>query len=162
MKSTILPALLKFSRLISIPALLSLTTALSLYAQDKDYSGTCRITVLEIVADNSGQGLAQELKDLKKDLEKLNYNTYRLSNTYRVEISKSEQKSFTLVGDHQLSLTSEGMENGMLRLKVKLSPKSSKDKALETILRIPDGGTFLIGGPSCEKGVLILAFTATM
>ena len=124
-------------------------------------SGQCKVTVLEIVAENTGQGLADELKGLKTDLDKLNYSTYRLNDTHEVTISFSESKELTILGDNDLVLTAEGLDDkGMLRLKVKLSPRSAKEKGLETTMRIPDGGTFLIGGPAHGKGVIILAFTA--
>lgn len=155
MKKTILagpPRLLLCCSLIWMA--FSLTA--SLQAQNPS---ECRVTVLEIVAENTGQGLAAELKDLKKDLEKLNYSTYRLSNTYDMNLSFTQARDLKILGECTLVLTAEGVdENGKILLKVKLS--SGKDKGLETLMRIPDGGTFLIGGPAHGKGVIILAFTA--
>lgn len=160
MKTSVLPSPLHFLLCGTLWMALSLVAPLK--AQDSPSgSGDCTVTVLEIVAENTGQGLAEELKSLQKDLERLNYTTYRLNNTHETRITFSQPHNLTLLGDHSLVLTAEGTDdNGMIRLKVKLSPKGSKDKALETLMRIPDGGTFLIGGPSHGKGVLILAFTA--
>ena len=73
---------------------------------------------------------------------------------------KAQTKTLDLLGETRLALTPEGYEEGKIRLKIKLSPSSSRDRALETLLRIPDGGTFIIGGPAYRDGVLILAFTA--
>jgi hypothetical protein len=123
----------------------------------------CQIVVQEILAENTGQGLDDALKSLKKDLEKLNYSTYRLSNTHELNVKFSESGNLTLLGDNKLTLTAEGLdENGKIRLKVKLSPRDSKAKSLDMVLRIPDGGTFLIGGPNYGQGALILAFTAKL
>lgn len=123
----------------------------------------CQIAVREILAENTGQGLDDQLKDLKKDFNKLTYSTYRLTNTYELKLAFSESGDLTILGDNKLTLTAEGLdENGKIRLKVKLSPRDSKAKVLDMIMIIPDGGTFLIGGPNYGQGVLFLAFTAKL
>jgi len=129
-------------------------------AQEESSEAECEITLREIVADNSGAGIDSKLKDIKKDLEKLAYSTYRLEKTFHLILRKAQTKTLDLLGETRLALTPEGYEEGKIRLKIKLSPSSSRDRALETLLRIPDGGTFIIGGPAYRDGVLILAFTA--
>jgi hypothetical protein len=118
------------------------------------------VTVREIVADNSGQGLDSKLGDIGKDLKKLTYTTYRLEKTHDQHLDGNAQSKIVLLGDNVLLLSSEGEDEGKLRLKVKLTPGDSKARSFESTLRIPDGGTFIIGGPAYGDGVLILAFTA--
>ncbi len=118
------------------------------------------VVVRQIVADNSGQGLDPRLEDIGKDLEKLTYTTYRLEQTHNQRLTGSAQSKIMLLGDNVLLLSSEGEEGGKLRLKVRLSPGNRKARSFESTLRIPDGGTFIIGGPAYGDGVLILAFTA--
>ena len=118
------------------------------------------VVVREIVADNSGQGLDSRLKDIGKDLKKLAYTTYRLEQTHSQRLTGNAQNKIVLLGDNVLLLSSAGEEGGKLRLKVKLTPGNSKSRSFESTLRIPDGGTFIIGGPAHGDGVLILAFTA--
>ncbi len=118
------------------------------------------VVVREIVADNSGQGLDSRLKDIGKDLKKLAYTTYRLEQTHNQRLTGNAQSKIALLGDNVLLLSSEGEEGGKLRLKVRLSPGNRKARSFESTLRIPDGGTFIIGGPAYGDGVLILAFTA--
>ncbi|MBN2289974.1 MAG: hypothetical protein JXQ83_11630 [Candidatus Glassbacteria bacterium] len=119
------------------------------------------ITVRQVAADNSGGGVDPELADVKKDLGSLNYNTFRLKKTVKIQCGLAEEKTLELLGDNRLTLQPQGYQDGRIRLKVKLSPADSKDRGMDTVLRIPDGGTFLIGGPSYGEGVLILAFTAS-
>ncbi|MCE5270611.1 hypothetical protein LLH00_04945 [bacterium] len=145
---------------IAVLLMLILAPAAPLTAQEPN---RCRITVLEILADKSGQGLDNELKALKKDLDKLNYTTYRLSNSYQLSTVFSQPSDLTLLGENKLTLTAEGVEdNGKIRLKVKLSPRDSKEKSIEMVTRVADGGMFLLGGPSQGDGVLILAVTVKM
>jgi len=160
MLKTITDSLLRPLLICSALLMLSLASAAPLAAQE---SRRCRITVLEILADKSGQGLDSELKALKKDLDKLNYTTYHLSNSYQLNASFSQPSSLTLLGENKLTLTAEEVEdNGKIRLKVKLAPRDSKEKSIEMVTRVADGGMFLLGGPSHGDGVLILAVSVKM
>ncbi len=120
------------------------------------------ITIHQIAADNSGGGMDAELKDIKKDLERLNYNTFRLEKTDKIKCETGEEKSLELLGENRLVIQPQGFQDNKIRLKVKLGPADSRDRLMDGVLGIPDGGTFLIGGPSYGKGVLILAFTASL
>ncbi len=149
---------------LSVPALLAaallavvLVQTQSLVAQQR---ADMEVVVREIVADNSGQGLDSQLKDIGGDLKKLAYTTYRLEQTHSQRLTGNAQSKIVLLGDNVLLLSSEGEEGGKLRLKVKLTPGNSKSRSFESTLRIPNGGTFIIGGPAHGDGVLILAFTA--
>ncbi|MBW7997220.1 MAG: hypothetical protein FVQ81_11755 [Candidatus Glassbacteria bacterium] len=118
------------------------------------------LTVREIVADNSGQGLDSRLDDIGRDLKKLAYSTFRLEKTHTRKLEGEAQVRLELLGKNILLIDSQGVEEGKIRLKVKLTPGDKKQRSFESTLRIPDGGTFIIGGPAYGDGVLILAFTA--
>lgn len=150
----------KLTQIFFIPAILAFLSLNSALGQSDKTGKGCEITIREIAADNSGKGTDPELKDIKKDLSKLAYSTFRLEQTLQVSLRDGETKTLELPGKNRLELTPEGLEGEKIRLRVKLSPESDKEKALETILRIPDGDTFLIVGPSYKDGVLIVAFTA--
>ncbi len=146
----------------SLPALCAaaLLAVLLAHTQGVAQAMEMEVTVREIVADNSGQGLDSKLKDIGKDLKKLTYTTYRLEQTHNQHLDGNEGSKIMLLGDNVLLLSSEGEEEGKLRLRVKLTPGDRKARSFESTLRIPDGGTFIIGGPAYGDGVLILAFTA--
>ncbi|HUU28350.1 MAG TPA: hypothetical protein VM123_11100 [archaeon] len=127
--------------------------------QNESSNEQCEITLREIVADNSGGEIDPALKDITKDLKKLAYSSYRLEQTSRLTMRKGEKKIQELLGKNRLELTNDGLEEGKVRLKVKLSPDSGKEKSLETTMRVPDGYTFIIAGPAYGGGVLFLAFT---
>ena len=144
---------------------LALLGMLSLYpfpARSQDWQGQCEITIREIVADNSETGVTAELEDLEKDLKKLAYSAYRLEHTYSKTVLKGETRKFDLIGDNHVELTLDGYEEGKIKLKVKISTGESGKRAFESTMRIAEGGTFLIAGPSYMEGVLILAFTAKL
>ena len=158
-----IPPLSSFLPLYLLTAVLCLLLYSQGLAQQDNSSARCAITLREIAAENSRKGIDPKLKDIKKDLSKLSYSTFRLEKTSQVKIKKGETKSFDLAGKNRLELTAENFEEGKIRLKVKLSPVSSNEKALVTTVRTPDGGTFLIGGPSYDGNkVLILALTARL
>jgi len=131
-------------------------------ARSQEWQDQCEITIREIVADNSETGVAQELEDLEKDLKKLSYSAYRLEHTYRQTVRKGETRKFDLMGDNHVAVTLDGYEEGRIRLKLKISAGESGKRAFESTMRIAEGGTFLIAGPSYMEGVLILAFTAKL
>ena len=154
-----------FQRTYASSFILALLGLLFLYpvpARSQDWQDQCEITIREIVADNSESGVAAELEDLEKDLKKLAYSAYRLEHTYRQTVLKGETKKFDLMGDNHVELTLEGYKEGKIRLKVKISTGESGKRAFESTIRIVEGGTFMIAGPSYMEGVLILAFTAKL
>jgi hypothetical protein len=145
-----------------ILALLGLLFLYPVPARSQDWQDQCEITIREIVADNSETGVAAELEDLEKDLKKLAYSAYRLEHTYCRTVLKGETRKFDLMGDNHVELTLDGYEEGKIRLKVKISTGESGKRAFQSTMRIAEGGTFLIAGPSYMEGVLILAFTAKL
>jgi len=145
-----------------VPALLFMLLLFPFPARGQKWQGECGITIREIVADNSETGVAAELEDLEKDLKKLSYSAYRLEHTYRETLRQGETRKFELMGDNHLQLTLEDYEEGKIRLKVKISTGESGKRAFESTMRIAEGGTFLIAGPTYMEGVLILAFTAKL
>jgi hypothetical protein len=118
------------------------------------------VVVREIVADNSGQGLDSRLGDIGKDLKKMSYSTFRLEQTHNHRVQGAHEVKVALLGKNALLIVPSGEEDGKLRFKVKLTPGDKKQRSFESTLRIPDGGTFMIGGPAYGEGVLILALTA--
>ena len=145
-----------------VPALLCILFLYPCSAHSQEWQGACEITIREIVADNSETGVAAELEDLGKDLKKLAYSAYRLEHTYRRTVRQGETRKFDLMGDNHVELTLEDYEEGKIKLKVKISTGESGKRAFQSTMRIAEGGTFLIAGPSYMEGVLILAFTAKL
>ena len=119
------------------------------------------LKVRQIAADNSGSGVDKDLDDIKHDLKKINFNSFSLRKTDNVNLSEKESAKLEVLGDNTLEFVAEGVVDGKLKLNVRIGPKNSKSKNMNTTLRIPDGATFLIGGPAYGEGSLILAFTAS-
>ena len=155
-KSIPLP-LHRLPALLPIAVLTALMYCIPATAQDEL---SLEVVVREIVADNSGQGLDSRLGDIGKDMKKMSYTTFRLEQTHNLRLQGEQEGKVALLGKNQLSIVPAGEEEGKVRLKVKLTPGDKKQRSFESTLRIPDGGTFIIGGPAYGDGVLILALTA--
>src|SRR3989339_745946 len=95
-----------FLSLLAVPGGLFYSPA---FAQQE---GPCEITVREIVAENTGRGLASGVKDLEKELGKLPYPPFRIEQTFRCSGRKGESNSFDLLGKNRLVLTAESFEEG--------------------------------------------------
>jgi len=115
------------------------------------------ITVRQIAADNSGGGIDSGLGDVRKDLQRINYDTFRLKKTGKIKCATGKEKKLELLGGNRLAVRPLSLDGEMIRFELKLSGK----KTMDTVFRLREGGTFIIVGPSFEKGVLILAFTAS-
>ena len=155
------PSPLPLSRLF--PILVPVVLAAALFCRPAAAKDDQKLEVIvrEIVANDSDQGLDSRLGDIGRDLKKMAYTTYRLEQTHNNLLEGNQESKVTLLGKNELLLVSEGEEEGKVRLRVKFSPSDKKQRSFfESTLRIPNGGTFIIGGPAYGDGVLILALTA--
>ena len=119
------------------------------------------LKVRQIAADNSGSGVDKNLDDIKHDLKKINFNSFSLKKTDNVDLGENETVKLEVLGNNTLEFVCGRRCRRKLKLNVRIGPNNSKSKAMNTTLRIPDGATFLIGGPAYGEGSLILAFTAS-
>ncbi|MEA2064172.1 MAG: hypothetical protein U9P14_10770, partial [Gemmatimonadota bacterium] len=111
--------------------------------------------------DNSGRGTDSRLKDVKADLEQLKYDTFRLAEENKIECAVGQEIKIDLLGKNRLLVQHQGSKGDRIRLAIRLSPAKPSERAVDTVMLVRDGGTFLIGGPAFGKGVLILALTAS-
>lgn len=113
--------------------------------------------IRQIEADNSGQGIDSGLDDIKKDLQRISYDTFRLRENKDVECRLKEEKKLELLGGNRLKLCPLGFDGNKIRFEFKFSGK----KTWDTTLLLQNGGTFIFVGPSYGGGVLILALTSS-
>jgi hypothetical protein len=113
--------------------------------------------IRQIEADNSGRGIDSGLDDIKKDLQRISYDTFRLNENKNVKCRLKEDIKLELLGENRLELRPLGFDGEKIRFEFKFSGK----KTWNTTLLLQNGGTFIFVGPSYGDGVLILALTSS-
>lgn len=111
-----------------------------------------------ILATNQAECLDSQLAKLKQQLEVVKYRCYRL---IREESKKGPWDSntvFEIPGGRSLVVMPYEFRNARVSLKVRLL--EGEKPIVDTTVRFPNKGNFLLGGPAHEGGVLILSISA--
>ena len=111
-----------------------------------------------ILATNQADCLDSQLSKMKQQLEVIKYRCYRL---IREESKKSTWQNnavFEIPGGRSLLVTPQELRNNRISLKVRLL--EGEKPIVDTTVRFPNRGNFLLGGPAHEGGVLILSISA--
>lgn len=127
----------------------------SLYAQ-----ATAALRVQVIYAANEPGGVDGRLGNLAAELQRtFRYSKYELLDSPQGSPALNESWQATLPGDRRLEITPTAMQGGQYSLTVRVL-SSSGQAVVNTRVRLRSGATVLVGGPSHQKGVLIIAITA--
>lgn len=117
-----------------------------------------QIKIGTILATNQAECLDSQLAKVKQQLEVVKYRCYRLM---REEAQKGGWQSntlFEIAGGRSLHVTPLECRNNRVSLKVRLL--EGEKPIVDTTVRFPNKGNFLLGGPAHEGGVLILSISA--
>lgn len=131
------------------------TPSASLYAQ-----ATVSLRVQVIYAANESGGVDGRLGSLAGELQKtFRYSMYRLLDAPQGSAALKQAWSAALPGDRRLEIVPTAIQAGQYSLTVRVI-SSSGQALVNTTVRLRSGATVLVGGPSHQKGVLIIAVTA--
>jgi len=111
-----------------------------------------------IMATNQADCLDSQLAKMKQQLEVVKYRCYRL---IREESHKGPWQGntvFEIPGGRSLVVMPYEFRNNRISLKVRLL--EGEKPIVDTTVRFPNKGNFLLGGPAHEGGVLILSISA--
>ena len=147
-----------FSCLTLVCSLVALLGPLqsTLYGQ-----GTVSIRVQIIYADNEPGGVDSRLGGLAAELQKtFRYLKYELLDSPQGSAVLNQRWRTNLPGDRQLEITPTAIQGGQYSLTVRVL-SSTGQAMVNTGVRLRSGATVLVGGPSYQKGVLIIAITAS-
>lgn len=141
--------------LFGLLALILVTPSPKLYAQ-----GTVPIRVQVIYAANEPGGVDARLGGLAGDLQRtFRYSMYRLLDAPEGAAALRQAWITSLPGGRRLEIVPTDIQGGQYSLTVRVL--SSGGQALvNTAVRLRGGATVLVGGPSHQQGVLIIAITA--
>jgi len=111
-----------------------------------------------ILATNQADCLDNQLSKMKQQLEVIKYRCYRLIREESQKGSWQGNTVFEILGGRSLVVTPQELRNNRISLKVRL--QEGEKPIVDTTVRFPNKGNFLLGGPAHEGGVLILSISA--
>ena len=117
-----------------------------------------QIKIGTIMATNQADCLDSQLAKMKQQLEVIKYRCYRLIREDAQKAAWQANSVFEIAGGRSLVVTPAEYRNNRIALKVRLL--EGEKPIVDTTVRFPNKGNFLLGGPAHEGGVLILSISA--
>jgi hypothetical protein len=144
-----------FLPLFSVLAAILAPPSVTVYAQ-----ATVSLRVQVIYAANEPGGVDSRLGGLTGDLQRtFRYSMYKLLDAPQGAAALNQAWTAILPDDRRLEIVPTAIQGGQYSLTVRvLSPAGQS--VVNTAVRLRSGATVLVGGPSHQQGVLIIAITA--
>lgn len=113
-----------------------------------------------IYAANEPGGVDSRLGSLAENLRKtFRYSMFQLLDTPKGSPALNQAWKAELPDNRSLEITPTAIQEGQYNLKVRVL-NAGGQPAVNTTVRLHRGSTVLVGGPSHQKGVLIIAISA--
>ena len=126
-----------------------------LYAQ-----ATVSLRVQVIYAANEPGGVDSRLGGLAGDLQRtFRYSMYKLLDAPQGSATLNQPWTASLPDERRLEIVPTAIQEGQYSLTVRVLAPAGQ-AVVNTAVRLKSGATVLVGGPSHQKGVLIIAITA--
>ena len=151
-------------KLLLLCALIACRTAAAWAEEAPDTaSEAVELRIGTVVASNADPGSApafdKRLAFIWRQLDSLfPYSSYRLINEERRRVEWKREAEFRLPGGRYLLVIPREYKDGRVSLNLMLIQGTRP--LINTVLALRNHGTFLVGGPSHEDGVLIIAIGA--
>lgn len=122
--------------------------------------GAVPLKVQVIYAANEAGGVDGRLGTLAAELQKtFRYSKYELLDSPQGSAAVNQGWRTGLPGDRSLEITPTAIKDGEYTLTVRVQA-SGGQALVNTRVKLKAGRTVLVGGPTHQKGVLIIAITA--
>ena len=139
----------------------SLTFFVAAYLRAAENSPqTVSVKIETILASNQSGEFDSRLKVLEKQLRVLKYRSYRLLKEESQNVPSQGSASFEIPGGRSLIVWPQDFRNQQVALKVRL--QGGQKPLLDTTIRLPNKGNFILGGPPHDGGVLVLSISANV
>jgi hypothetical protein len=138
--------------------LLILLVAAWIQAADKN-PPFVHVTIGTILASNQNDEFDAKLKGMEKQLKVLKYRSYRSLKDESQNVAWQGNGVFEVPGGRSLSVAPQEFRNDRISLKVRLM--EGQKPLIDTTVRIPNRGNFILGGPPHEGGFLVLSISAS-
>jgi len=128
---------------------------------DVGWGQTVSLQAQVIYAANQAGGVDSRLGNLADNLQKtFRYSMYQLLDTPKGSAALNETWRTGLPDNRSLEITPTAIKDGQYSLTVRVLGSDGKP-SVNTVVRLRRGSTVLVGGPSHQKGVLIIAISAS-
>lgn len=117
-----------------------------------------RVSIGTILASNQNDEFDAKLKPMEKQLKVLKYRSYRLLKDESQDVGWRTNGVFDIPGGRSLTVAPQELRNNRIALKVRLN--EGQKPLIDTTVRIPNKGNFILGGPPHEGGALVLSISA--
>lgn len=140
--------------------LFSFAFALVTYAIAADKTPqSVHVTIGTILASNQKDEFDAKLKGMENQLKVLKYRSYRSLKDESQDVPWQGNGVFEIPGGRSLTVAPQEFRNNRIALKVRLT--EGQKPLLDTTVRIPNKGNFILGGPPHEGGALVLSISAS-
>ena len=137
---------------------LTLVAAEMLGAAEKQPQAV-QVSIGTILANNQSDEFDAKLKGMEAQLKVLKYRSYRLLKNESQTVPWRGEKVFEIPGGRSLTVTPQEFRDNQVSVKVRLTEKQKP--VLDTTVKIPNKGNFILGGPPHEGGALVLSISAS-
>jgi len=137
---------------------LSLVSLAGLGAAAEKNPQSVLVTIRSILAANQSDEFDAKLKGMEQQLKSLKYRSYRSLKDDSKTVPWQGTQSFEIPGGRILSVAPQEYQNNRISLKVRLTENDKP--VVDTTVRIPNKGNFILGGPPHEGGALVLSISA--
>ena len=142
-----------------LPAIACIALLLLAHAVPASPDAPIAVDVGVVLASSDGTTMDPELSSIRSQLQSMfTYSSYRMVDRQKRTLNVGETGDFGLPGNRSMRVTPVPSEGIKVRLAVQIMEGSSN--LLTTTLGLKRGGMVLVGGPSYQKGVLILIISA--
>lgn len=132
----------------------------SVAVPDAVWGQTVALNAQVIYAANQPGGVDARLGHLAESLQKtFRYSMYQLVDAPRGSTALNAMWRNALPDNRWLEITPTTIQDGQYSLTVRVVGSDGK-ASVNTVVRLRRGSTVLVGGPSHQKGVLIIAISA--
>ncbi len=117
-----------------------------------------QVTIRSILAENKNDEFDAKLKGMEQQLKSLKYRSYRSLKDDSKSVAWQGTQSFDIPGGRTLTVAPQEFQGNRISLKVRLT--EGDKPVVDTTVKIPNKGNFILGGPPHEGGTLILSISA--
>jgi hypothetical protein len=117
-----------------------------------------QVSIGTILASNQNDEFDAKLKHLETQLKVMKYRSYRLLKNDSQTVPWQGEKVFDIPGGRFLAVTPQEFKDNRISVKVRLTQGAKP--VIDTTVRIPNKGNFIVAGPPHEGGVLVLSISA--
>lgn len=117
-----------------------------------------QVTIRSILAENKTDEFDAKLKGMEQQLKSLKFRSYRSLKDDSKLVPWHGTQSFDIPGGRTLTVAPQEFQDNRISLKVRLT--QGDKPVVDTTVKIPNKGNFILAGPPHDGGTLVLSISA--